>query len=213
MWAISASPLVVTTRIMNCSSPAPAPAPTCALTLTQQLSKSPCTLGTSYGCAADNASMWTSGGCRGVFECNGASTTCDVNGTGTHACACGPAPPVTCVGWLSELQKSILLNEEAIAINQDVTPQGRPVAAGDSTVWARALSDGSVAVALFNADDAPAAIRAVFASWGWPAGTAAAARDLWAHADLGTFTDAYPAGAAGVTVAPHATRLIRFTKV
>ena len=33
-------------------------------------------------------------------------------------------------------------------MNQDVTPQGMPVVAGDSTVWARKLTSGAVAVAL-----------------------------------------------------------------
>jgi hypothetical protein len=51
-----------------------------------------------------------------------------------------------------------------------------------------------------------------FSSVGWPAGTAAHVRDLWAHADLGTFTDAYPQTGA-VTVAPHETQVFRVTKV
>ena len=37
-----------------------------------------------------------------------------------------------------------------IAINQDITPQGTPVAPGDSRVWSRKLSDGSTAYALVN---------------------------------------------------------------
>lgn len=53
-----------------------------------------------------------------------------------------------------------------IAINQDVTPQGRPVVGGDLTVWARQLSDGSVAVALYNEDDAPKDIGVDFAQVG-----------------------------------------------
>ena len=40
-----------------------------------------------------------------------------------------------------------------IAINQQVTPQGRPIKDGDLRVWARGLSDGDVAVALYNEDD------------------------------------------------------------
>ena len=40
-----------------------------------------------------------------------------------------------------------------IAINQDVTPQGTPVTAGDPRVWARKLSDGSTAFALINLED------------------------------------------------------------
>ena len=116
-------------------------------------------------------------------------------------------------GWLSDLQKEILLNTEIIAINQDVTPQGAPIKPGDLTVWARWLSDGSVGVAFYNEGDAPATISVAFADLGgsWGATTVAAARDLWAHADLGDFTGRYPAQ-GGVTVAPHETHMVRLSK-
>lgn len=204
MWAISASPIQVTTTIMNCSS---APLPSCSVTLDQQLSKSQCTLGKSFGCGADNASVWTAFGCRGVFTCNGQKLTCDVNGTGVHTCACPDAPVATCKGWLSDLQKEILLNTEVIAINQDVTPQGRPVKNGDLTVWARDLSDGSKAVALYNQEDAPAPIGVDFSSLGW-AGATVKGRDLWQHADIGPFTSSIPTRA----VAPHETVMMRLYK-
>ena len=211
MWAISASPMQITTRIMNCSA---APQPECALTLTRQLSSAPCASGVTFACSADNSSVVTSGGCRGDFTLNGAPVVCDVNGTGEHVCP-SAAAPVTCKGWLSDLQKEIMLNTEVIAINQDVTPQGRPVVDGDLRVWARALSDGSVAVAFYNAAAAPASLAVDFArlpAVGWTAATAATARDLWAHADLGAFTGRYPAAGAFVTVASHATHVVRLTK-
>jgi hypothetical protein len=212
MWAISASPIQVTTSIMNCTAAPSPPAPACSLTLQQQLSRAACTLGASYGCGADNVSMWTSAGCRGDFLCNGVAVAANTNGTGVHTYPCSSTPPAAvCKGWLSDLQKEILLNEEVLAVNQDVTPQGRPIADSDISVWARALSDGSVAVALYNENDAPATLGVQFTGLGWPAGTAASVRDLWAHADLGVFTGAYPA-AGGVSVAPHETRLLRLTK-
>lgn len=53
---------------------------------------------------------------------------------------------------ISQAAKRILLNREAIAINQD--PQGlqglRITPRGAQEIWARHLDDGSVAVALFN---------------------------------------------------------------
>ena len=48
--------------------------------------------------------------------------------------------PKHCKAYLNPVQKTILLNKEVIAINQDVTPQGFPTVAGDSSVWARNLS-------------------------------------------------------------------------
>jgi hypothetical protein len=213
MWAISASPIQITTRIMNCTAPNSPPVPNGSVALVEQLSKSPCIEGASFGLNASNATMWTAAGCRGVFLCDGVNITADANGTGTHEYVCvAPSGPVTCTGWLSDLQKEIMLNTEVLAINQDSTPQGTPIVAGDLTVWARWLSDGSAAVAFYNENDAPASISVNFAALGggWSASTRAAARDLWAHADLGTFTGRYPASGS-VAVAPHETHLVRLT--
>lgn len=126
-------------------------------------------------------------------------------------CTSNATGGVACVPWISDVQREILFNDEVIAINQDVTPQGRPVADGDLSVWARALSDGSAAVSLYNQDDAPAKLAVSFASLGWPAGTTAAVRDLWAHEDMGSFTDRYPAAGTFVTVPPHGTHVVRIT--
>ena len=214
MWAISASPLVFTATIMNCSAPPPPPHPTCDLSLVTQLSLKTCTRDVNFGCVSNVAEMWVADGCRGVFACDGMNVTCDAMGGGNNTCACAPpSPDVTCTPWLSPLQQEILLNTEILAVNQDVTPQGRPVAGANPAAgaWARALSDGSVGVALFNGLDAPASLSVDFGACGWPAGTAADVRDLWAHADLGVFTGRYPAS-GGVPVAPHATRMLRVTK-
>jgi hypothetical protein len=212
MWAISASPLQFTAPLMNCTQ---APSPTCSVSLVHQNSEAQCTLGVSFGCGADNNTMWTDDGCRGDFVCNGANITCDVDGDGEHVCPCGNGGGnVTCVPWISDLQKTILFNTEVIAINQDVTPQGRPLflnGPNDLTVWVRNMSDGSAGVAFYNEDDASTDISVDFASLGWPKGTAAKVRDLWAHSDLGVFTDRYPAS-GGVTVLPHQTHLVRITK-
>ena len=147
MWAISASPLVVTTPIMNCS------------------------------------------------------TDSSAN--------------VTCKGWISDLQKRILLNKEVIAINQQETPQGRPIKDRDQTVWARAMDNGDVAVALYNAEDSNVELHVDFAAVnkslhnGWSSTTAVTVRDLWLSKDLGTFTGQYPKGSDTVSVAPHAAVLLR----
>merc|ERR1712157_389243 len=128
---------------------------------------------------------------------------------GTHECVCGPSGPVKCVPWISDLQREILFNDDVIAINQDVTPQGRPVKDGDLTVWTRQLSDGSVAVALYNEDDAAKSIGFDSTTLGWPAKTAFTARDLWQHKDLGKFADGtFPA----MSVQPHEAVALRVTK-
>ena len=119
---------------MNCTS---GPAlPSCSVSLVEQVSVSACTPGVSFGCGADNHSVrsetfsrrinvalmqppfpqqvWTNNGCRGTFLLNGANISCNVNGSGLHLCE-GPGGNVTCKGWISDLQKEILLNEEASA--------------------------------------------------------------------------------------------------
>lgn len=128
-------------------------------------------------------------------------------------CTASPAnkSAITCVPWISDVQREILFNTEVLAINQDVTPQGRPIKDGDLSLWARMLSDGSAAVAFYNQGDRAATLGPVsFSSLGWPAGTTASVRDLWAHSDLGSFTDSYPSG-GGASVQPHATLLVRIT--
>ena len=106
-----------------------------------------------------------------------------------------------------------------LAINQDVTAAGQhipqsyptpPPTAVVARVYARALSDGSVAVAFYNREDATSSAHVDFSKLGWPAGTIAAARDLWAHKDLGEFTDRFPAS-GDADVEPHATMLLRLT--
>ena len=212
MWAISASQLQFTAPLMNCTAKPSPPISTCNVSLVTQTSKAACVLGQSFGCSADNTSMWIDNGCRGDFMCQGVATTCDEDGAGQHVCQCGGSNDanVTCVPWITDLQREILFNKEVIAINQDVTPQGRPIKDGDLTVWARHLSDGSVGVAFYNENDEPATISVAFADLGFAAGTSAAVRDLWAHADLGSFTDRYPT-TGGVAVAPHETHFVRIT--
>ena len=119
MWAISASPLQFTAPLMNCTAAPPAPRPSCAVSLLAQHSQAACTLGASFGCDAGDASnntMFTDAGCRGDFLCNGANVTCDVDGAGRHSCACASGGAPVCTPWLSDLQKTILLNKEVIAI-------------------------------------------------------------------------------------------------
>lgn len=219
MWAILASPLLFTTPIMNCTSPSPSPPSpsngTCACT--KRVSKAECIQGKTFGCLP-NGSMWAIG-CRGIFTCDGVDgVSCNVqmpDPPRNHTCTCQPpgggghnSPPMSpknCTAYLNPTQRKVLLNKEVIAINQDVTPQGFPTVSGDSTVWARNLSDGSVAVALYNEEDAPRSIGTPFTALGWTASTTARVRDLWAHTENGTATGMLQ----NVTVRPHATVVVR----
>lgn len=229
MWAISASPLMVTTPIMNCTkdgadgqtrlggralpSSQLVPGVGCRVSLVDQLSEAPCQMGKSFGCFDENASMWTDRGCRAYFVLDGGerSVLCNASGTQRHICSppARPSSSVSCHGWLSPLQRKILLNVEVLAVNQDVTPQGRPVREGDLRVWSRRLSDSNVAVALYNEEDAEQDLSVNFEDLGWPCDQQVAVRDLWAQTDLGTFRGRYPASGTFRKVPAHSTVLLR----
>ena len=85
---------------------------------------------------------------------------------------------------MDETTRSILLNKEVIAIDQDsLGAQGRRVAKdGDREVWVKPLADGGRALLLFNRGEAPVTIRATSEQLGIQ--TKGKVRDLWAHKDL-----------------------------
>ncbi len=101
---------------------------------------------------------------------------------------------------MSPVTKSILLNPELIAVNQD--PLGRqgyqvgrvPWAADIAVTWAKPLQDGSVAVGLFNLGERDD--RRIAVAWetlGLHDRRPCRVRDLWTHEDLGVFTSSFTA--------------------
>jgi alpha-galactosidase len=121
------------------------------------------------------------------------------------------AAPLLIGSDLSKLHQftlDALSNDEVIDIDQDpLGIQGnRRAKDGDLEVWAKPLSDGTLAVGLFNrGSDA----RAVIANWS-DLGLSGKqlVRDLWQRKDLGAFTDAFSA-----TVASHGVVLIKVETV
>ena len=95
---------------------------------------------------------------------------------------------------LSDVSIAILTNREVIAVDQDPLGQQGVEVADDNglQVWARDLATpGTRAVALLNTTDDD---QTISVDWqelvlDGPAGV----RDLWQHADLGTFADGYSA--------------------
>ena len=84
---------------------------------------------------------------------------------------------------MSDVTKSILLNKEVIAVDQDALgKQASPVKSGKLESWVKPLSDGSVAVGVVNLDTEPATAT-VKASDLKLAGVKSA-RDLWAHKEV-----------------------------
>ena len=102
--------------------------------------------------------------------------------------------------------RSILLNREVIAVDQDALGrQGRRVwKDGDREVWVKPLSGGRRAVLLFNRGASPAEIGFTWDQLGFPANRRARVRDLWAHRDLGVRRARH-----GAMVEPHGVAMFR----
>jgi alpha-galactosidase len=103
---------------------------------------------------------------------------------------------------------AILGNEEVIAIDQDkLGIQGRPIAtAGGHDVFVKPLSNGDVAVALFNETDQAARIATTASAAGLPAAPAYKLRDLWAKTTRET------GGTIAAAVPAHGTAMFRVSR-
>jgi len=91
---------------------------------------------------------------------------------------------------MDETTKSILINKEVIAVDQDkLGIQGSRI--GPLQIWVKPLSDGSKAVALFNVvtDDEAEPLTLKFKDVGFT--RPVHVRDLWAHKDLGLLHASY----------------------
>ncbi|MGD0225952.1 MAG: glycoside hydrolase family 27 protein [Terriglobia bacterium] len=91
---------------------------------------------------------------------------------------------------MDDTTKSILLNRDVIAVDQDrLGIQGTRV--GPPQIWMKPLSGGAKAVAIFNyvLDDQANPITVQLDEFGFSGPVHA--RDLWAHKDLGTLHGSY----------------------
>ncbi|WP_260736768.1 glycoside hydrolase family 27 protein [Tunturiibacter lichenicola] len=86
---------------------------------------------------------------------------------------------------MTDADKSILMNKEAIAIDQDAlgTQGDRLSESGDLDVWTKPLSDGRVAVGLFNRSWSVRDVSVDLGEIGFKSG--GSVRDVWKRADLG----------------------------
>ena len=101
---------------------------------------------------------------------------------------------------MDDATRTILMNAEAIAVDQDpLGAQAMRVGVTDhaeqrAEVWAKPLADGSVAVGLFNLSDADG--RLIEVSWeslGLQPSQRCVVRDLWQHQDAGETTVSFSA--------------------
>jgi alpha-galactosidase len=108
---------------------------------------------------------------------------------------------------MNTMTKSILMNKEVIAVDQDpLGVQGDRVSAtGPFEIWMKPLKGGAKAVALFNRADFPYPITVHFKNVGVD-GTVQA-RDLWLHKEIGPLQGSYTA-----VVPEHGVVMLRLSK-
>jgi alpha-galactosidase len=109
---------------------------------------------------------------------------------------------------MSAETKEILMNKEAIAVDQDAMGKvGVKVRDdGDLEVWVKQLSDGSRGVVLFNRGLTDEKMTVKWTEMGYPPYLKALVRDLWQHKDIGKLKDEY-----SVTVPSHDAVMLRVT--
>jgi alpha-galactosidase len=112
------------------------------------------------------------------------------------------------VSKMTDETKSILLNKEVIAIDQDKAGhQGdRVMAEGPLEVWMKPLADGSKAIAIFNRWTMPLTLDVPLSKLGFR-GTPVNLHDVWEHKDLPTARGTYHA-----EVLPHGVVMLRATQ-
>ena len=111
---------------------------------------------------------------------------------------------------MSDSTKAILTNAEVIAVDQDSLGKEGMLVWTDGPalqVWARPLANGDRAVALLNRADTTARITAWLRRTGIRTDSVRV-RDLWTHADIGTFGGQY-----ADTVPAHGVRMLRMRPV
>ncbi len=112
---------------------------------------------------------------------------------------------------MSEETRSILMNREVIAIDQD--PDARPVqvltTAGKVEMLWRPMHDGSLIIGIFNRGDSPASAELPWNTLpdGFAGQVAPRVRDLWKHEPVAVREAAFT-----TTVAPHGVTLLRLEK-
>jgi alpha-galactosidase len=106
------------------------------------------------------------------------------------------AAPLLIGADLSQLDAfttNLLGNSEVLAVNQDPLGRaaGRTLQSGRTEVWARKLSDGTMAVGLFNRDVIAQTVTVRWSDLG--IGGSQPVRDLWRQEDLGSHRGAFSA--------------------
>lgn len=111
---------------------------------------------------------------------------------------------------MNQVTKETLTNPDVIAINQDIECRGPYVVPGHDPAaifsLVKPMSDGSLAIGMFNLGDKKAQVNLPFWDMGIPAaaGVGLEITDCWSHENEGRFTERYAA-----SIEPHDCKLLR----
>ena len=105
--------------------------------------------------------------------------------------------------------KAILMNREAIAVNQDpaVIPAKRIRKDDNTELWSRKLADGSLCVVVLQKTKTNQKVEFTWEEIGLSAGQHASVRDLWQHKTEGEFTKGF-----SISVNAHGCAMLKITK-
>ena len=112
---------------------------------------------------------------------------------------------------LSDKKRSILLNPEVIAVNQDPSGTAADRVRNDTTgaqLWARPLANGDKVVLLYNSASKQISVGVHWDEIGWSPNQTVKVRDLWGKKDAGVFV-----ASINRTLAPHDVAMFRLTKI
>ena len=108
---------------------------------------------------------------------------------------------------LDPFTKSLLTNDEVLAVNQDALgQQATQITAGDHQVWAKHLENGDIAVGLFNLTGGKAVVTLNWSDLKLTGNYTV--RDLWRQQDIGVFEGKYD-----VDVPSHGVVLVKLGNV
>mmetsp|Transcript_3652 Transcript_3652/g.9266 ORF Transcript_3652/g.9266 Transcript_3652/m.9266 type:complete len:509 (+) Transcript_3652:53-1579(+) len=222
MWAILASPLVVTTPIVNCSSTdqirgnyTPSSCKPSITDLQKEIlfnkeilaiNQDVTPAGSLLSPAVEQSAAVLSEACALTTKVS--SSSCVENdsygcvGDGTMWVAKGCRGVFSCSGVTG------VHCPPKLEGSRNTTCKCEPPPPVGIQVYARELTGGDMAVVLYNEDEVSDDGGVDFKLLGWPAGTKASVRDLWSHQDLGIFADAFPK----TSVEPHGTKVLRLSR-
>lgn len=103
---------------------------------------------------------------------------------------------------------ALITNPEVIRVDQAGRPAHPVSQAAPQQVWISQNRDHGYTVALFNLGDTSSTVTANWTDLGLKSGSSAVVRDLWQRKTLGVVVGGY-----SVTLAPHASVLLRVTAV